>query len=471
MIAFFPEIYPDELLYSQIARYHSKSGYSRLIFTMTDIYKNGSLTLPSIEFVNQYTDDAMKWLSKNESWEKIVEQHTMYPAYIRFLPKTRRVSAVKGILSCNGNWKKLMCLPTNNEKRYMRYCPICAKEDREKYGETYWHREHQISRICVCSRHKCFLENSDIVVSSKSSPGLYDAESCVSEKHETRLCEDEKELTFTQYVIEVLREPMGAENDFCIGSFLHSQLGSEYVSPSGLVRNISQLYEDYCTFYGADLPIMSQSYMQKIYNGYAFDTYYILQIAYFLGISTQEITHLPNDISESTLHEVYRQLSQKHHLNYDIVEDIASAVLKYSHPKHIIAQKSGPRATLYNKLDQKYLPQVCQIVHSIIEADGRPQKLSIAKVQKALNLPQKQINKLPKCRSYIERYMESQEAFWAREVEWAVSVLNEENKPINCSRIMKMTNMRLRDIECCCQYIKNEAIKDLVLSLLNHSLG
>jgi hypothetical protein len=212
---------------------------------------------------------------------------------------------------------------------------------------------------------------------------------------------------------------------------------------------------------------MSQSYMQKIFNSYAFDTYYILQIAYFLGISTQEITHLPNDISESALHEVYRQLSQKHHLNYDIVEDIASAVLEYSLPKHIIAQKSGPRATLYNKLDQKYLPQVCQIVHSIIEADGRPQKLSIAKVQKALNLPQKQINKLPKCRSYIERYMESQEAFWAREVEWAVSVLNEENMPINCSRIMKMTNMRLRDIECCCQYIKNEATRDLVLLLLN----
>ena len=71
MIAFFPEIYPDELLYSQIARYHAHSGYANLVFTMTDIYKNANLTLPSIEFVNQYTPDSMHWITKNKSWKMI----------------------------------------------------------------------------------------------------------------------------------------------------------------------------------------------------------------------------------------------------------------------------------------------------------------------------------------------------------------------------------------------------------------
>ena len=33
MIAFFPEIYPDELLYSQLARYHSRNGYVRYVFS------------------------------------------------------------------------------------------------------------------------------------------------------------------------------------------------------------------------------------------------------------------------------------------------------------------------------------------------------------------------------------------------------------------------------------------------------
>ena len=45
MIAFFPEIYPDELLYSQLARYHSRSGYARYVFTVADIYNK--LAMPS----------------------------------------------------------------------------------------------------------------------------------------------------------------------------------------------------------------------------------------------------------------------------------------------------------------------------------------------------------------------------------------------------------------------------------------
>ena len=89
MIAFFPEIYPDELLYSQLARYHSRSGYARYVFTVADIYNNEKLVHPNVDFVNRYTPDAIQWITKNEPWEVIAEQHTMYPAYIRFLPKLR----------------------------------------------------------------------------------------------------------------------------------------------------------------------------------------------------------------------------------------------------------------------------------------------------------------------------------------------------------------------------------------------
>ena len=197
MIAFFPEIYPDELLYSQIARYHRRSGYARLAFTVTDIYNNQTLVHPDVDFVNRYTPDAMQWITKYEPWETIAEQHTMYPAYIRFLPKLRRIDAVNGILSCEGNWKNLMCMPKLGYTRYLRYCPECAKEDREKHGETYWHREHQIQKIRVCPKHRCFLENSEIAISAKTSPGLHDAESNVPDNGETRICNSDREIEFT----------------------------------------------------------------------------------------------------------------------------------------------------------------------------------------------------------------------------------------------------------------------------------
>ena len=268
MIAFFPEIYPDELLYSQLARYHSRSGYARLVFTIADIYNNEKLVHPSIDFVNRYTPDAMQWITKYEPWEVIAEQHTMYPAYIRFLPKLRRIDAVNGILSCEGNWKNLMCIPLLNESRYIRYCPECAKADREKYGETYWHREHQIPRIRVCPKHRCFLEDSEIAISSKTTPALHDAENNVPENTEPRVCKSDREIEFTQYVIDVMHEPIDLENPLSVGKYLHSRLGNEYASDSGLVRNITKLYEDYLSFYGEEMPTMALSYLQKIFNGY-----------------------------------------------------------------------------------------------------------------------------------------------------------------------------------------------------------
>ena len=466
MIAFFPEIYPDDLLYSQIARYHSRSGYARYTYTSSDIYNNEKLVHPSIEFVNRYTADAMEWISKDMPWEEVAAEHTMYPAYIRFLPKQRRVDAVNGILTCDGNWKNLMCLPLQKEKRYIRYCPICAKEDRKIYGETYWHREHQIPRINVCPKHRCYLENSTIENSSKSSPGLYDAEGYVPEECKIRICENERLIDFSRYVIDVFRKPINLNNSLPIGKYLHSRLAGDYINSSGLVRNITKLYKDYRDFYGDEITTMPQSYVQKIYNGYIFDTYFILQLAYFEGISVNEITQLPNDISLFGVDALYKELSEKYNVDYSIVEEIGSTIQKYTYNQNRVANKSGVREARYDELDEEYLPQVKDVVDAIVSKQGRPEKLSFAKVTKALSLPQKQINKLPKCKAYIEQYIETQPQFWAREVEWAVSELQSQGNYVNLSRIMKMTNMRLNDIKCCTCLIKCEKIRLLILQLI-----
>ncbi len=466
MIAFFPKIYPDELLYSQIARYHSRSGYARYTYTSADIYNNDKLVHPSVEFVNRYTADAMEWISKDKPWEEVVAEHTMYPAYIRFLPKQRRMDAVNGILTCEGNWKNLMCLPLQKEKRYIRYCPICAKEDRKIYGETYWHRDHQIPRINVCPKHRCYLENSIIENSSKTSPGLYNAEGYVPQESEPCICQNERKLAFTEYVINVFHHPIDLCNTLSIGKFLHSHLSKGYLNESGLVRNISKLYKDYLAFYGNEIPTMPQSYMQKIFNGYIYDNYFVLQLAYFEGVTVQEITNLSDTVPLFGIDYLYKELSDKYNIDFCIVKEIGDTALKHSYNQNRVAKKSGVREARYNELDEKYLPQVKDIVEEIVNKQGRPEKLSFAKVTKALNLPQKQINKLPRCKAYIEQYLETQPQFWAREVEWAYEELLRNDNPVNITRIMKLINMRLKDIKYCSHYIKNEKVKLTIYELL-----
>lgn len=44
-----------------------------------------------------------------------------------------------------------------NNKNNLKYCKECIREDKEKYGEAYWHREQQISGILICDKHNTSL--------------------------------------------------------------------------------------------------------------------------------------------------------------------------------------------------------------------------------------------------------------------------------------------------------------------------
>ena len=442
MIAFFPEAYYDELLYSLLSRYHQRSGNARFVFTAEELYRNGKLTHPSIDFVNAFNDDAMKWLTKEKEWETVAEKHTMFPAYIRFLPLARRKEAEKGVRRQNGNWKNLMCLPVLEERRYLRFCTQCAKEDREERGETYWHREHQIPRVRVCPKHRLFLENSSIPIHSKTTPGLFDAESNVPENTVGTYCKNEREIEFTQYVLEVFRQPVDIQTDFSISAFLHSQLKPEYKNESGIIRNIKRLYEDYTSFYEG-MPVMSQTYMQKIFNGYMYDVYYILQLAFFMGVSVYDISHIPSQRKE--YNELYKRLAEKHNLDYSVVADIAEEVLKQKAPK--VSNLSGPRIKEYEKLDKELLPKVKVVVDEIVGKEGKPERVSPTKVQRLMGLPQKQFQKLPLCKAYIESRTETQEEYHKRKVEWAVKEIERRGGIVTLSKVMKLTNMRKREIE------------------------
>ena len=180
MITYFPAAYPDELLYSQLARYYVKSGYLAYVYAAEDLFASKTVR-PDMEFVNTYTSDALQMITRDTVMENVVWQHTMFPYYGRFLPLERRRRAFQAMVSMQGNYHNLLPIPNrkNSSDRYLRYCPICAEQDRMKYGETYWHRIHQMIGLAACPVHGCYLMNSNIVISGKMPPILKSAEEVV----------------------------------------------------------------------------------------------------------------------------------------------------------------------------------------------------------------------------------------------------------------------------------------------------
>lgn len=464
MIAFFPQIHKGELIYSLISRYHVRTGFPQYIFTAQDVYKN-RLVRPDIEFVNQFSEEAQSWLNETDDWSVLLDQHTMLPSYIRFLPKQRKINALKSIIDRENNWRNLVCVPTNKEKRFLRYCPVCATEDRKEFGETYWHREHQLQKIKACPKHQCYVVESAVGIGARNSPGLFDAESQVPNKPNIRTCENKKELAFSQYVIDVFHEPIDILSPLPVGRYLRSKLGKEYLNETGLVKSVTQLYADYVDFFDG-MPVMSQTYMDKLFNGYHFDSYFVLQLAYFLGLSVKEIAKLPDDIPVFGLDALYMSLAKKHNVDFALVFDIAKTVTNYYNHHTRVQKKSGRFVQSYDELDDKYLPLVESEVNKLMNSPGRPKKLSFAFIERTLNLTQKQIYKLPKCFHYVNQHMETQREYWAREVVWAVKEIREAKIALTCKHILKKTNMRKQDLGFCLGLILDKELQEEISKLL-----
>lgn len=91
MIAYFPEIYPDELLYSQLARYFAHSRYMAYVCAAEDLFERRAVR-PDIEFLNAYTRDALERITSEMPMETIIMRHTMFP-YVRELRVEKRSGA------------------------------------------------------------------------------------------------------------------------------------------------------------------------------------------------------------------------------------------------------------------------------------------------------------------------------------------------------------------------------------------
>ncbi len=336
MIGFFPEIYPDELIYSWFARYYQRSGYSAYLDAIRDLYDR-EIIRPDVELINALSEDAKTVLEGMLPLESMILSHTMFPYYARFLPVERRRRAYEGMKSMAPNLHDLLAIPNHSKKvvRMIRYCPICAVEDREWFGETYIHRSHQMMYVDICYRHRCYLEETVIPISGKATPRLYVLETVIGEK-EPRIAKDPLEIKLAGYVTDTFQADLIIDNPVNVGDFLHSRMaGTAYRSIRGQQRNMQLLYADYCEFYRDHLKkgITELWQIQKVLNGYRYNTFEICQIAMFLGIKVAELVNmkLPKKKQEDLFDERIRELHDRG-LKYPAIAKILGASVNVVKP-------------------------------------------------------------------------------------------------------------------------------------------
>lgn len=472
MIAQFPSFYPDELVYSLLARYYTQSGYMRYTFAAEDLFERRTVK-PDIEFFNRLTGEGIKNITRTMSLETIIQKHTMFPYYARFIDKERREKAFDSLKSMDGKHYNLLPIRKKRDAsiRYLRYCPICAKKDRENHGETYWHRLHQMPDVTICSTHFCKLIDTDIPISSKASPSLITAEEIVPTQETIIMSEGEIEKKVSQYVANVFMSEIDMQLEIRAGDFLYSRMEhTKYLSLRGQQRNITLFHKEFLEYY-KNLPenkFVHLWQLQKVFSNDRFNLFEICLMAMFLDISANELVNmrLPEKSQKQLFDEKvkelhgqglkYPEIAKRMNTSYDLVKTIGGGRYgKYHHFKEN-PQKAGSKRKDWNQIDEKYLPEVKKVIQQLWgNKEVRPKKVTVGAVQRVLGVSKKGFQNCPMCVQEIKKYQESQEEYWAREVVWAVDTIRRNGVNLSRTRIEKLTNMRKKDFIACMPYLQN----------------
>lgn len=457
---YFPSFYPDELLYSLLARYHVKSGNLYFRETSKELFGKVLINLET-EFVSPLTSSVKGIITENEEMESVILNHTMFNQYARFLDAEQREKAFDCFVKMEGNYSNCLILHKKEEDRFLRYCPLCVREDRERYGETYWHTKHQLRGIHICPTHHCRLYGSTVRMSKKENSGFSCAEN-EAVNGTVWMVENPLEIQLAEYVWSVFQLPMHFENKVGVSDFISSKIeGTKYLSVRGEQRKMSQLASDFFEYY-KELPqndscLKELWQIQKIFTKYRKDLFGICQLAMFLGIEPSEFENptLPQKTQQQLFDEKVRELHRKGMGYNQIARTLgvsSRTVCKIFEEKHVKSnkprKKSGAKKKDWGKLDRELLPKVEQTVDRLYgTGTERPKRIQVAMIQRYLNLPTKCFDKLPLCRSVILSKEETQEEYWAREIEWAVAEVERKNIPLCWRRIRELTNMKKEQFE------------------------
>ena len=441
MIAYLPELYPDELVYSWFCRYYAHSGYITYKSALEDIlYKRHNN--PSKEFLGRLSSQMSQAIQRKYTLEDLIQEHTMLPQYARFISLEEKKNAIYhiGYDFCDAH-HLFAILPRHESDAFLKYCPLCASEDRRKYGEAYWHRTHQLRNMQVCHKHGCLLIPSDVSAKSEGDYTLNPAETHIAITEPVMVVNQDK-FKYAKYLSEVFSAEMGLEKDIPISAILYNAMKStKYMKSSGRSRYTKQLTEDMHRYYTSiDLPDIASMYkIQRVLLGDRFDFSVVCQIAYFLGMSVSELT-----APQLTEAEIYEEQNSHYMKDKEPID--------------------------WNAYDAETAPKLETMAYAIYtgsaSCSGRPERVSEKIIYREMGLPQHWLEILPLCRAVFEKYAESYEENWARHIIWAYEKLSGENKSFYWSDIRRLTGVKKSNIEKVIPFIKKHSTRKIARSII-----
>ena len=397
MKMYLPEIYPDELVYSWLSRYFVYSGCTNNRMLLSQLLYSKSNN-PSIEFIGHLNEAAEQQITQAYSMDDLILNHTMFPQYARFMPANKRDVALAELKRYCDPHKVFTILPRNDRELWLKYCPLCVAEDRKKYGETYWHRVHQVRNMLICPTHRCKLEISGVDARSEKVFAFNPAELSVKNTKPT-FEYNHKLINYSQYIAEIFTSELEKDSSMPISVIIYDAMKkSKYMK--GQHRNMELFMADFQVFFteiGLNSIIsIHQSRRVMLKNGTEFSA--ICQIAYFLDIYASDLLH----------------------------PTLKSSKIQEENDSHYIRNRPAVDWQKFDKEKAPLLKQHCNAIY-IGSANGRPERVSEKEVCRFLKVTLDGFKHLPECQKVWLQYKESYNESNARKVIWGYEKLRSDS--------------------------------------------
>lgn len=163
-LAYFPEPYPNELLYSLLARFAVHIGQPKPMHVLDMLY--GGRGVPVAVALPTHLGALAERLPASGHWNiaTLIQRHTLFPYFAAFEPPEVQGAAWGEMITgeTSGAYLRLglAAFRVRNASALLRYCPECHETMWCQYGELYWRRDHQLPGVLVCPTHGAALRNS-----------------------------------------------------------------------------------------------------------------------------------------------------------------------------------------------------------------------------------------------------------------------------------------------------------------------
>ncbi|TFI58415.1 hypothetical protein E2493_09780 [Sphingomonas parva] len=164
-VSYFPEIYPDELLYSVIARYIRHTGVAQT--AALDVLFGTKGAKPSY-FLPTRLDAFVQRIPKGReiTVRRVALENTILPFYTAFRSPAYLEELLELMSGASSLFSQKVGAATGSATRArLRYCPDCNDDALQQFGEPYWMRRHQLDTSLVCPSHGSLLVDSSVDVS------------------------------------------------------------------------------------------------------------------------------------------------------------------------------------------------------------------------------------------------------------------------------------------------------------------